>query len=179
MKILLNIYIGLTFLLLLDAVLYVSSQISLPGHFSDWLLLWTWIILTIAVITLNMKKRWTRIYSIALAGFTILTMLPMMIPFLTIVAFAFDTDDKRYRINNEVALQEHSISVISMPTIVAIKSFGLYERIVGETEFYFQINDNSYRIQDATSIRQRDSVKGEDSLRIEFKFKDGIVIRSL
>src|SRR5690348_5229640 len=77
MKILLKIYIGLTFLLLLDTALYLYNEISLPGHFSDWALFWTWIILTILVISSNIKKRWTRIYAIGLLGFMIVTMIPM------------------------------------------------------------------------------------------------------
>jgi hypothetical protein len=175
---LIKIYICLTILLVVDTTLYPYERVSLPGQFSDWILLWIWLATTTTIVTLNFRKRWAKMYAMGLIVFTILTMLPMMIPFATIFAFAFNPQDVRYKVNNEITLQEHSKSVISIPTVAAIKSHGLYEKIIGETDFYFKVRDDHYRIQDATSIRQL-SADNSDSLKIEFKFKNDIIIRTL
>jgi len=178
MKILLNTYIGLTVLLLTDLILYLSKGISLPGHISDWALFWLWTGLTFAILIKYRNKKAARMYVIALVVFTILTMVPMMIPFLTIFTFAGDLNDKRYRINETVELMEFSKSVISIPSVVAVKSFVLYEKIIGETRFEFEVGDDYLRIEDAKEIEQLPNDKN-DSLRIEFKFETGNVIRTL
>lgn len=178
MKMLLKIYIGLTILLVVDTTLYLYEGISLPGHFSDWILLWIWLVTTIIIVAFNVRKRWAKIYAMVLIVFTILTMLPMMIPFVTIFAFAFNAPSVRYTVSNEIKLQEHSKSIISIPSIVATKSYGLYEKIIGETDFYFKIGEHDYRIQDASSIKQF-SAENSDSLKIEFNFKNDTIVRTL
>jgi hypothetical protein len=177
MRALLLTYAGLTFLMVTDLLLYLNKDISLPGHLLDWLLFWTWAVMTPVVIFLNVKEKWSKFYGTALIVFTILTMLPMMIPFLTILGFAVTREDKRYRISDDMELQMVQRTVVGMPTIVKIKSFGFYEKIVGQTEFEFQIGDDFYRIEEAKSIRKLDN-NSSDSVKVEFKFEGGTIVRT-
>ena len=178
MRVLVSTYLVLTLIMATDLSLFLTKDISLPGHLLDWLLFWTWLIMTLAVILSNLKKKWARLYTTALVVFTILTMLPMMIPFVTILAFAVSPENQRYRVSNDMELQEFQRSAIGIPTIVNIRSFGFYERIVGQTEFEIQVGDEFYRLEDAKSIRKLDS-DGGDSLKIEFTFEGGKVVKTL
>lgn len=172
------VYIALTALLLLDVVFYLSKGISLSGFWTDKLLFWAWIALTIFLIKKNIKKKWTKVYIIILLVFTVLTMIPMMIPFLTIMAYTFEVKDKRYEINDQIQLQEYSKTIVSPPNVIVIKSFGIYEKIIGETNGFFEVKDEYLQIENIESIRQLDN-KASDSLKIEFKFKEGVVVRTI
>jgi hypothetical protein len=171
-------YIALTVLLLLDVTLYLSKEISLSGFWPDKLLFWTWIALTIFLIGKNNKKKWTKVYIIILIVITVLTMIPMMIPFLTIVSYTFEVKDKRYKINDQVQLQEFSKAILGPPDLVVIKSFGIYERIIGKTNAFFEFGDEYLQIENAESIRQLNNESG-DSLKVEFKFNEGIATRTI
>ena len=178
MNILKKIYFVLTVVLLADAFMYISYGISLRGHLGDWLLFWTWLILTPIVITINFRQRWTRFYAIGLIAFTILTMLPMMIPFLTIIGYASRGQEKRYRVTDRIDFHELPRNALGRTQVVAIKSFGPIEKIVAVTGVEFEINDQFYSIHDTESIKILNE-NSSDSLRVEFKFKDGTVKRTM
>jgi hypothetical protein len=105
-------------------------------------------------------------------------MLPMMIPFLTIIVFAEGEREQRYHVSDSVDFQEYSKSVVGKPTVIAIKSFGFYEKIIGETDFEFEINGEYHRVHSTESIKILND-ETSDSLQVEFKFKDGSVKRTM
>jgi hypothetical protein len=177
MKLFRKVYAVLTLLVVLDLIFYLIYYISLPGHWFDWFLFWSWIIATIYLLVACFKDRWVKIYAILLAGFTLLTMLPMMIPFIMIVSFAIDIADTRYKISEELELQEHAESPIAVPMVVAIQSYELYERITSETEFDFKVGDEYFRIEDAISIKKLNVDHLSDTLSVEFRFESGFLTR--
>ena len=178
MKILTRIYWGLTALLLLDTVLYLTNNVSLPGHWIDWSLFWCWFIMTFIVTLTQIKKRWAFGYSMTLIFLTVLSLLPMGIPFLTVVAFAIDPRDNSIKLNSRVTLRETAKSVIALPTIEAVKNYYIFEKTIGTTDFNFNVNDKSYRLGDVETVREMTN-DNADRLTIEFKFKDGTVVRTL
>jgi hypothetical protein len=178
MKTLLYIYAGLTALLMLDCLLYLQYDISFTGHRTDWLLFWIWLIATPIVVIVNFRRRWARAYIIMLAIFTVLSMVPMGVPFLTVLVFAMEVHDQRYRVNDSIDVQENSKSVIAMPSIVAIKSFGVFERVIGKTDSEFEVNGAFRELEDAESIKQINDPDSSE-LMLEFKFKDGVAVRTL
>lgn len=170
-------YIVITLLVFLDLSLYVTCHISLPGHWIDWVLFYSWFFATIFLLITCFRERGVKIYTVALSIFIALTMLPMMMPFVMILSFALNTVDVRYKVSKELELQEHTISPVAIPHVVAIRSYGIYEQIIAETEFSFEVNDVSYRIEDAISIQALNIDLPTNKLSVEFKFKDGIVVR--
>jgi hypothetical protein len=122
-----------------DLILYLSNGISLPGHFLDWLLFWFWTLSTITILIRYRKLRGVRIYGIVLIIFIVLTMIPMMIPFIGIYVFAFEPDEKRYRISETVEVTEHSVSAVSGSRLVCVKSSVFYEQMIGETKVRFDV----------------------------------------
>jgi hypothetical protein len=178
MKKLTRIYWALTILVLADVSLYVTAQVSLPGHWLDWALFWCWFILTFIVTLMHIKERWAFWYSVTLVVLTTLSLFPMGIPFLSVVAFAISPVDHSVRLDSRVILRETSRSVIAIPTVEAVKSYYIFERTIGNTDFNFSVNDKSYRLIDVESVRTI-SNDNADGLTIEFRFKDGIVTRSM
>ncbi len=176
------LYIILSIVLLTDFGFYMSRNISLPGSRPEWVLFWLWIVSTIIIILSQWKMKWVKVYSLVLVVLVIITMLPMMIPFLSLMGYAFDPDDKRYKVTDTIELSEHQKMILARPTIVAIQSFGLYEKIVGETEVELWGGENyvdgyNLHLKHAQQLKLFEPEKN-DSLRIEFIFGDGSVVRT-
>lgn len=178
MLILLRIYIVLTIFLVLDAAMYFFYRISLPGHVSDWLLFWVWVILTAVVIVIYLIKRWVKAHTISYATFMVFATVLMVGPLRETLVSTFSERRARYKLNDRLELQEYSLGIMAPPKIIAIKSFWIYERIIGVTDCELEVNDVYYRIHDAESINLL-SVQDTDSLRVAFKFPDGIVTRTM
>ena len=102
----------------------------------------------------------------------------MGIPFLTIIAFAIDPVDNSIQLDSRLRLQEAAKSVIAMPTIEVVKNYYIFEKVIGTTDFYFDVNQRSYRLGDTESVRQIPN-STSDSLKIEFEFKGGTIVRTL
>jgi hypothetical protein len=131
------------------------------------------------IVTLGqIRKKWAISYIITLIMLTMLSLFPMGIPFLTIIAFAISPADNFVQLEPRIRLQETAKSVIALPTIEAVKNYYIFERVIGTTDFYFDVNGRSYRLGDTESIK-RVTNEASDSLKIEFKFKDGTIIRTL
>ena len=162
-------------MLIVDTILYLLKGISLPGVWTDWLIFFLWLIGTFVVTFGQIRKKWAKVYGSLLLIMTFLSLLPMGIPFLTVVAFAIDPLHNYIKLDSRIRLQENAKSVIAIPQVEAVKNYYLLERVIGETDFYFSVGDNNYRLEDVETVRRLTS--GTDILEIEFRFKDGIVIK--
>jgi hypothetical protein len=178
MKKLIQIYWSLTMLLLADTILYLFRDISLPGHWADWMLFWCWFILTLIVILGNIGKKWAIGYGLSLLFLIMLSLLPMGVPFLTIVAFATESKHNSIKLNSRVRLHENAKSVIAIPTIEAVKNYYIFEQTIGTTNFSFEINDKSYRLIDVENVREV-TTDNSESLTVEFQFESGTVTRTM
>ncbi len=87
-----------------------------------------------------------------------------------------DTDAKRYRISETVELMEFNKGMGY--SVVAVKSFALYEKIIGETRSEFNVGDDYFHIDDAKEIQLLQNDRS-DSLKVEFRFETGNVTRTL
>jgi beta-lactamase regulating signal transducer with metallopeptidase domain len=179
MKTLQIVYWTITTLLVADATLYYEFSISLTGYYSDKVLFWTWLVLTVIVVSTEFKKKWARIYSLTLGIIVVLSMLPMMIPFLSIIGFAFANDiNSSYELVSPYRIHETSPPGPIIPRIQLMKNLGVLEKVVGDTEFKFQIDSTSYRLYDAKSIEIQ-SVDKLERIRIRFTFDKGTVTREI
>jgi hypothetical protein len=108
-----------------------------------------------------------------------LSMLPIMIPFLSIIGFALAKDrNAYYELNSGYRIQETLPSGLGIPRIQLIKNLGLLEKVIGDTEFEFQIDNVFYRLGDAKSVEIL-SMDNDERVKIGFTFESGTVTREI
>ncbi len=158
MKTLTKIYFGLTFLLLLDLILYLSSEVSLATKWADQILFWLWFFLTFVVVFRQIKKRWAKVYGFVLIGITILSLVPMGIPFLTVIAFMLPNPSPDYLYqDNEIRIEMTTKSVIGRPYIAVVKNYAIFEKEIAEVDAEIEIGGKYYDPFDIRSIHRIDS----------------------
>ncbi|WP_343558597.1 hypothetical protein [Sphingobacterium sp.] len=93
------LYIVITLLLGMDMLVYYLEKISLIGYYSDVLLFWIWLGLTMTVIVIFWKKILAKIMLSGLILGLICSILPMMLPFYTLMLSMSlrSTDEKRFK----------------------------------------------------------------------------------
>lgn len=169
-----RIYTFITVLLLVDFALYLSHGISLPGQMIDFILFWSWLLLTPVLIFKKPRIPGMKYYALTLGLLIVLSLIPMGVPFLTIFAFATDFDGNDSKLVENYRLQENAKSVIAIPKIEVIKPRGLIEQKIGEMEFWLPIGEQDYRLQEAKEITVREV---NDSLEFNFTFETGSLKR--
>ena len=165
-------YITVSILLIADLALYLSCGISLTGQLSDKVLFWTWLIMTPIITFKYFKSSWTKLYLGIIGILIVLSLIPMAIPFISIVGFASGMDNER--LVNEYKLREGSKSAIAIPKIYLLKQWGVFEREIGETEFQIEIGDIYYRVAEFEKI----VLTEEENLVFEFKIGNNSATRT-
>lgn len=171
---LLKIYTFITVLLLVDFALYLSRGISLPGQMSDFILFWSWLLLTPVLIFKKPRIPGMKYYALTLGLLIVLSLIPMGVPFLTIFAFATNLEGNDSQMVENYRLQENAKSVIAIPKIEVIKPRGLVEQKIGEMEFWLPVGEQDYRLQEAKEVTVREV---NDSLEFNFTFETGSLKR--
>ncbi|EZH75893.1 hypothetical protein ATO12_03625 [Aquimarina atlantica] len=172
-----KIYIGITTLMLIDLILYITFDISFRGNSVDRIILWVWFISTFYIVFKNIKRIWAKIYGGILIVLIGLSLLPMMIPFLTIIGFAL-VNQNSVKIDSEIQIRETSKSVIAKPYIYVLKNYWIFEREIGQTRYDFEINDEFFGIDDAKSIKRLPD-SNDKKIWLEFEFYNGKVLREI
>ncbi len=100
-KIIINSYITISILFIFNIIIGFYDY-SFYGYWTDKVIGWLWIVLTILVIIIFWKKRIAKIYLITLCLIIFLSIIPMLIPFFGILYF-FTTmgDYERIELNKE------------------------------------------------------------------------------
>lgn len=143
----------------------------------DKILYWAWLLLTPVVIYQHFRRRWIKRYSIFLGLLFFLSLLPMGIPLLIILAYTIDLSGAEARMAGPYRLQENARSVIAIPKVEVIRPYGLLlEKRTDEMEFYFEVDDQSYSLKDVKTIVV---VEAADSVRFDFSFPTGTVSRKI
>ena len=101
----------------------------------------------------------------------------MGIPFFTITAFAIDSE-KSIKVDNEIRLVETTKSVIARPQVSVVKNYWIFEKVVGKTDFEFEINEKYYRIGDAKNIKRLTN-DSDKKITIEFEFENGTITKEI
>ncbi|PUV24735.1 hypothetical protein [Sphingobacterium athyrii] len=141
------LYIIITLLLSIDMLAYYLEKISLIGYYSDVLLFWTWLGLSILVIVVFWKKILAKIMLSGLILGLICSILPMMLPFYTLILsmspFGLEmTKD----LGENYRAQIVGYSVLSAPWLEVIEKKGIIEKRV------FSCTDNALN-HDGTATR--------------------------
>jgi hypothetical protein len=170
MKFLTKIYILLTIILLLDLTLYLTSEISLASKLADQILFWLWFILTFVVIFGQIRKRWTKIYGMTLIVLTFLSLIPMGVPFLTIIAFMIpDPNPQYFYRDKDIRVELTTKSVIGKPYIAVVENHLVFEREIAELEAEYEIEGDYFDVNDIKSVYRRESlIKNRLILNFDF-----------
>jgi hypothetical protein len=173
MRKLVNGYVLVSLLLVLDVSLYVGWRISLAGYWSDRVLFWIWLVFTAVVLKRGWNRRATKIYAGLLVALLVLSMVPMMINFSTIVMVGFGLDrDYAKDIEGRIIIQQTGKSIMSVPTLEVIEKKGIYERQIGSmnaTELWDE--EETHPLPDLVTLHVRRQTK--DSIQVELVFKKG------
>jgi len=141
------LYIAITVLLGVDMLAYYLEKISLIGYYSDVLLFWTWLGLSVIVIVIFWKKILAKIMLFGLILGLICSILPMMLPFYTLVLSMSSFGLRMTKdLNENYRAQIVGYSVLSAPWLEVIEKKGMIEKRV------FSCTDNALN-HEGTAIR--------------------------
>jgi hypothetical protein len=173
MRKLLNGYVVVSLLLVLNVSLYLGWRISLAGYWSDRILFWIWLLLTAVVLKRGWKRRAIKIYAGLLLALLVLSMVPMMIPFSVIIITGFGLDrDYARDIDGQIRVQQAGGSIMAVPTLEVIEKKGIYERQIGRMNARgLGDEDDDYPLGDLVTLRLLRQT--EDSIQTELIFKKG------
>ena len=153
-KTLLKLYLIISLLLLADILAYCCYKISLKGYYSDIILFWLWLGLSIAVIISYWKKILAKLLLVAMVLAIILSILPMAIPFYALI---FSTTPYGLKLNKDLndnyRAQIVGYSVMAYPTLQIIVKKGLLEKQVFQCADFDLLNDEpEVKIRDAKDV---------------------------
>ncbi|SKA47609.1 hypothetical protein SAMN04488128_1093 [Chitinophaga eiseniae] len=168
-------YAVITCLLFLNVVLDVGAGFSIRGYWPDRILFYLWLIGTVYIIVTYYKERFVKIYTWVLVALTLLSTLPMMIPFLTIVSVGF-AQDTRFRkvLPDNYRVQMGGKSPIGNRIFEVMKGLGPLERLEGAANMNLLERDlGTAKLEDIQSVKVLQMWR--DSSRIELQFPDTTV----
>lgn len=172
-----KLYLLISFCLIIDLSCYLSSGISLAGKWSDWLLFWSWIIATPALILQNWKQLWAKSYASALGVLILLSFIPLGVPFLTTVAYAIEGFNQKYdQVVREYRVEMAAQSVIALPYIEVTRMGFMIEKRVGKLPMDLEIGETYFRFSDIQSIRIEEEI---DSLQLKFCFEQDTIVKKI
>ncbi|AZA92241.1 Uncharacterised protein [Chryseobacterium nakagawai] len=128
-------YLILTLIFLSEVALNFNKY-SYSGYYTDKIIGWLWLAMTIFIIIRLWKKRAIKVYFGLLITGIILSILPMMIPFFALVSY-FSTIDsyQRIKLNNNYRIERYRPGVLSKPQIAIYKQDGIFEKRIGKTPY--------------------------------------------
>ena len=128
-------YLILTLIFLSEVALNFNKY-SYSGYYTDKIIGWLWLAMTIFIIIRLWKKREIKVYFGLLITGIILSILPMMIPFFALVSY-FSTIDsyQRIQLNNNYRIERYRPGVLSKPQIAIYKQDGIFEKRIGKTPY--------------------------------------------
>ena len=153
MKLSLTTYIGLTVVVICQAVMYIAFQISFAGYWTDKLLVWAWLALTPFVVVPRFKHRLAKVYSALLVAILILSMIPFFLPLFAFLTFVTANDRPFYAtVSSEYRIQEVSRSPMVGRTLEVVKKSGLIEQTWNLGPSHADFGDSIYRFPNGVSL---------------------------
>lgn len=156
-------------LLFVDLCFFLGKEISLAGYWTDKVFFWIWVTLTIAVIGVNFKEDWAKGYGLTLGGIVVVTMIPMMIPFLYLLNLAIG-QDTHVDLGNGIRVQEVSTPPYGMKTLKIVEALGPIEHVIGEAEF------TGFTLDEVKTVKLVDSAQVP---LIEIQFADTTLVKEI
>lgn len=170
-------YLILTLIFLSEVALNFNKY-SYSGYYTDKIIGWLWLAMTVFIIIRLWKKRAIKVYFGLLITGIILSILPMMIPFFALVSY-FSTIDsyQRIQLNNNYRIERYRPGVLSKPQIAIYKQDGIFEKRIGKTPYVEVLEKVLQRYSsDIPSDEQKEPIQesklinvNKDSIGIEYQ----------
>ena len=170
-------YLVVTLILLSEMILNLNKY-SYAGYYSDKIIGWLWLAMTVFIIIKLWKKKAIKVYFGLLVGAIILSILPMLIPFFGIVSY-FSTigSYQRIQLDDHYRIDRNRPNVLYKPQITIYRREGIVEKQINiipynqVLEKVFQcssidlpVDDKEENIQKAKLI-----MANKDSIGIEYQ----------
>lgn len=171
------VYLVVTLVFLSEVVLNFN-QYSYAGYYTDKIIGWLWLALTVFIIIRLWKKKAIKVYFGLLVAGIILSILPMMLPFFALVSY-FSTIDSYQRIslNNDYRIERYRPGALSKPQIAIYQQKGILEKRISKTPYVEILEKVVQRPSiDIPSEEQKEPIQeakfinvDKDSIGIEYK----------
>lgn len=171
------VYLVVTLVFLSEVVLNFN-QYSYAGYYTDKIIGWLWLALTVFIIIRLWKKKAIKVYFGLLVAGIILSILPMMLPFFALVSY-FSTIDSYQRIslNNNYRIERYRPGALSKPQIAIYQQKGILEKRISKTPYVEILEKVVQRPSiDIPSEEQKEPIQeakfinaDKDSIGIEYK----------
>ncbi|RXM49875.1 MULTISPECIES: hypothetical protein [unclassified Chryseobacterium] len=171
------VYLVVTLVFLSEVVLNFN-QYSYAGYYTDKIIGWLWLALTIFIIIRLWKKKAIKVYFGLLVAGIILSILPMMLPFFALVSY-FSTIDSYQRIslNNDYRIERYRPGALSKPQMAIYQQKGILEKRISKTPYVEILERVVQRPSiDIPSEEQKEPIQeakfinaNKDSIGIEYK----------
>lgn len=145
------------------------------GYFTDKIIAWIWIVLTLFFIIIFWKIKYVKIYFFSIVALLALSVLPMAIPLFGIYFYLTNEGDyQQIQLNNNFRLERTKQQALSLPRIyIYEKHFGILEKNIGRpnySEILQEMFKNSNLNRKETTIQSAKFIsKNKDSIGIEYE----------
>lgn len=127
---------GVMTLIFLSEVVLNFNQYSFSGYYTDKIIGWVWLAMTVFIIIKLWKKKAIKVYFGFLIAGIILSILPMMIPFIGILSY-FSTFDsyQRVQLDHHYRIERYRPGALSKPQIAVYEQKGILEKRISKTPY--------------------------------------------
>lgn len=169
-----NIYYSFSIFFGISIILNWNNW-KFAGYFTDKIIAWIWIVLTLFFIIIFWKKKYVKIYFFSIVVLLSLSVLPIAIPLFGIYFYLTKEGDyQQIEMNNNFRLERTKQQALSLPRIyIYEKYFGILEKNIGRPNYSeilqemfkdSNLNEKETNIQSAKFIS-----KNNDSIGIEYE----------
>lgn len=170
-------YLVVTLIFLSEVVLNFN-QYSYRGYYTDKIIGWLWLGMTVFIIIKLWKKKAIKAYFGLLVAGIILSILPMMIPFFALLSYFSNIDSyQRVSLNDGYRIERYRPGALSKVQIAIYQQKGIFEKRIGKIPYVevlenvlqrpsFEISSDERNepIQEAKLVNAN-----KDSIGIEYK----------
>ncbi|AZB08825.1 hypothetical protein EG344_08320 [Chryseobacterium sp. G0162] len=170
-------YLVVTLILLSEIILNLNKY-SYAGYYSDKIIGWLWLAMTVFIIIKLWKKKAVKVYFGLLVGAIILSILPMMIPFFGIVNY-FSTigSYQRIQLDDHYRIDRNRPNVLYNPQVTIYRREGIVEKQISRIPYnevlekVFQCSSIDLPVDDKKENIQRAKLimANKDSIGIEYQ----------
>jgi len=175
-KNILLLYAFISLVFLAEVVLSLNHY-SFSGYYTDKIINWMWLAMTLLIILRFWRKKVVKVYFAVLIFSVLLSMLPMMIPFFALVNYFSTLDDyQQIQLDKIYRIERTRRNVLDKPKVYIYKNEGIVEKEIYKVPYLeivekvFQDHFTNDIAGEAQPIQKAKLVSvDKDSLGIEYE----------